>query len=75
MTTLWLKQSTACTRLNWFIAAPGKRGKPLNWQCWSGSAWFNHHRLMEPLGYIPPAEAEANCYRQLETPVAEPALT
>jgi transposase InsO family protein len=38
-------------------------------------AWFNHHRLMEPLGYIPPAEAEANYYRQLETPVAEPALT
>ncbi|WP_429557023.1 IS3 family transposase [Paraburkholderia youngii] len=36
-------------------------------------AWFNHHRLMEPLGYIPPAEAEANYYRQLET--AEPALT
>jgi transposase InsO family protein len=27
-------------------------------------AWFNHHRLMEPLGYIPPAEAEANYYRQ-----------
>jgi len=22
--------------------------------------WFNHHRLMESLGYIPPAEAEAN---------------
>jgi putative transposase len=35
-------------------------------------AWFNHHRLMEPLGYIPPAEAEAKYYRQLETPVAEP---
>ena len=28
-------------------------------------SWFNHHRLMEPLGYIPPAEAEANYYRQL----------
>ena len=28
-------------------------------------AWFNHHRLLEPLGYIPPAEAEANYYRQL----------
>ena len=27
-------------------------------------AWFNHHRLMEPLGYIPPAEAEANDWRQ-----------
>ncbi|MFL9861580.1 IS3 family transposase [Paraburkholderia madseniana] len=38
-------------------------------------AWFNHHRLMEPLGYLPPAEAEANYYRQLETQVAEPALT
>ena len=38
-------------------------------------AWFNNHRLMEPLGYIPPAEAEANYYRQLKSPVAEPALT
>jgi putative transposase len=23
-------------------------------------SWFNHHRLLEPIGYIPPAEAEAN---------------
>lgn len=28
-------------------------------------SWFNHHRLMEPIGYIPPAEAEANYHRQL----------
>jgi putative transposase len=28
-------------------------------------AWFNHHRLLEPIGYIPPVEAEANYYRQL----------
>ena len=28
-------------------------------------AWFNNHRLMGPLGYMPPAEAEANYYRQL----------
>jgi putative transposase len=28
-------------------------------------SWFNHQRLMGPLGYIPPAEAEANYYRQL----------
>jgi len=27
-------------------------------------AWFNHHRLLAPIGYIPPAEAEANYYRQ-----------
>jgi putative transposase len=25
-------------------------------------AWFNHQRLLEPIGYIPPAEAEANYY-------------
>ena len=28
-------------------------------------SWFNHHRLLEPLGYISPAEAEANYYQQL----------
>lgn len=28
-------------------------------------AWFNHHRLMEPLGYIPRAEAEMLYYQQL----------
>ena len=28
-------------------------------------AWYNHERLMQPLGYIAPAEAEANYYRQL----------
>ncbi|MFK3741658.1 IS3 family transposase [Massilia sp. TN1-12] len=30
-------------------------------------SWFNHHRLLEPLGYIPPAEAEANYYKQLSS--------
>ena len=28
-------------------------------------SWFNHHRLLAPIGYVPPAEAEANYYRQL----------
>jgi putative transposase len=28
-------------------------------------SWFNHHRLLEPIGYIPPAEAEEKYYRQL----------
>jgi putative transposase len=33
--------------------------------------WFNHHRLLEPIGNIPPAEAEAHYYQQLsELPVA-----
>ncbi len=38
-------------------------------------AWYNHCRLMEPLGYIPPAEAEANYYRQLRNADEVPALT
>ena len=28
-------------------------------------AWFNNDRLRAPIGYIPPAEAEMNYYRQL----------
>ena len=26
--------------------------------------WFNHRRLPEPIGHIPPAEAEARSYDQ-----------
>lgn len=28
--------------------------------------WFNHRRLLEPIGYVPPAELEQAYYRQLE---------
>ncbi len=28
--------------------------------------WFNNRRLLEPIGNIPPAEAEANFYATLE---------
>ncbi len=31
-------------------------------------AWFNTQRLLQPFGYIPPAEAEANYYRQHVSP-------
>ena len=30
--------------------------------------WFNNRRLLEPIGNIPPAEAEANYYASLEEP-------
>ena len=30
--------------------------------------WFNHRRLMEPIGNIPPAEAEDHYYASLEQP-------
>jgi putative transposase len=32
--------------------------------------WFNNRRLLEPLGYVPPAEYEAVYYRSQETPAA-----
>ena len=28
--------------------------------------WFNHRRLLEPIGDVPPAELEQAYYRQLE---------
>ena len=36
-------------------------------------SWFNHQRLMGPLGHIPPAEAEANYYTQLNRQTARAA--
>jgi len=33
--------------------------------------WFNTQRLLAPIGYVPPAEAEANYYRQLASQAAE----
>ena len=33
-------------------------------------SWFNHQRLMGPLGYLPPAEAEDDYYRQLNRQAA-----
>jgi putative transposase len=32
--------------------------------------WFNHRRLLEPIGNLPPAEAEARYYDQMEVPRA-----
>lgn len=36
-------------------------------------AWFNTTRLLEPLGYVPPAEFEAQYYAGVSAP-AEPVL-
>jgi transposase InsO family protein len=33
--------------------------------------WFNHRRILEPIGNVAPAEAEARYYAQLEAiPIA-----
>ena len=36
--------------------------------------WFNHQRLLEPIGYIPPAEAEAQYWRLTATQVSNDVL-
>ena len=45
--------------------APWKTKAPLELATLEWVHWFNHHRLLEPLGYIPPAEAEAQYYQKL----------
>ncbi len=37
--------------------------------------WFNERRLLEPLGYLPPAEYEADYYRRQGAQATEAALT
>jgi transposase InsO family protein len=38
-------------------------------------AWFNTRRLLEPIGYVPPAEYEAAYYRRQEAPAELATLT
>ena len=45
--------------------APWKTKKDVEFATLEWVSWFNNHRLLEPIGYIPPAEAEANYYRRL----------
>jgi putative transposase len=51
--------------------APWKTKEALELATLEWVSWFNHHRLLEPIGYIPPAEAEANYYRQLANQAAQ----
>jgi transposase InsO family protein len=50
--------------------APWKTKESLELATLEWVPWFNHHRLLEPIGYIPPAEAEENYYRQLASQAA-----
>jgi transposase InsO family protein len=54
--------------------APWKTKESLELATLEWVSWFNHQRLLEPIGYIPPAEAEENYYRQLasQTPIPAP---
>jgi putative transposase len=37
--------------------------------------WFNHKRLLGPIGYVPPVEFESAYYRQLKSPTMPVGLT
>ena len=50
--------------------APWKTKESLELATLEWVSWFNQHRLLEPIGYIPPAEAEANYYRHLASQAA-----
>ena len=45
--------------------APWKTKESLELATLQWVSWFSHHRLLEPIGYIPPAEAEENYDQQL----------
>jgi transposase InsO family protein len=46
---------------------PWKSADTVEWETLKWVDWFNNRRLFEPIGNIPPAEAEANFYAALET--------
>lgn len=54
--------------------APWKTIESLELATLEWVTWFNHHRLFEPIGYIPPAEAEQQYYLQ-QSVQASPAFT
>lgn len=52
--------------------APWKTKESLELATLEWVSWFNNCRLLGPIGYIPPAEAEANYYRQLAQKTENP---
>jgi transposase InsO family protein len=42
----------------------GRRTRVLEFATLTWVDWFNHRRLLEPIGYVPPAEYEARYYDQ-----------
>ena len=43
---------------------PWKTMASVEWETLKWVDWFNNRRLLEPIGYIPPAEAEERYYAQ-----------
>ena len=63
----WLKRSTASTRPRSSTGAGrGGRMEAVEYATLEWVDWFNNRRLLEPIGNIPPAEAEAAYYANIE---------
>jgi transposase InsO family protein len=39
----------------------------VDWETLKWVDWFSNRRLLEPIGHIPPAEAEERYYAQFDT--------
>ena len=52
-----------------------RRSAASSWPYGEQVDWFNTRRLLEPIGNIPPAEAEAIFYAALETEAMAAQLT
>ena len=48
------------------VRGPWKNMEAVEYATMEWVGWFNHQRLLEPIGNVPPAELEAAYYRQLE---------
>jgi len=64
-TTPWLSQSTLYKAELIRRRAPWKTRAAVELATLEWVSGFNHYRLLEPIGYIPPAEAEENYYQKL----------
>jgi len=67
-TMLWPRPSTVSTSRGHPSARAVRRSRLSSSRRWNGSNWFNNRRLLEPIGYIPPAEAEERYYATLDQP-------
>ena len=45
---------------------PWRSLEAVEWATLEWVDWYNHRRLLEPLGHVPPAEAEVRYYDNLE---------
>jgi transposase InsO family protein len=45
---------------------PWRSLEAVEWATLDWVDWYNHRRLLEPIGHVPPAEAEARYYDDLE---------